>query len=286
MATRKIQRKSPIVPARVVEITLVGTFSRPASWQRRDTPQGDAAEIKLMQAGTWHPCTEDFLAVANVPNARAKLTTVHDPIGTFGQVLGAILDTADDGETHRRAPRSIKRLNLISHGLGESGRTPIYGLSGDIADDGGCFLHGSLEEAGTPGRPLQSRGIDEALLDWLDTRQPELRDQCRQRFREDGEIGLILCNSGGSSFARNVANLAQRLARTFDVAVLAFDDEVVYHSYFEHERFVRRDLTSVGQSGTQGRGYACAVPVPKELAGTHLRFSPTASVAKPAKSAP
>jgi hypothetical protein len=267
------KRKSPAVPPRVVELTLVGTFARPGSWGRRGTPQGDEKEWELMQAKTWHPCTEDFQEVANVPNTQRKLTTVFNPIRSIGDFLGAILDLGASGGEPRRPKRSIKRLNLISHGLGASGVPPIYGLSGEIAADGGCSLFGSLPEHGDPNRPMNSRGIDEALIEWLDTTAKDLRDQCRERFREDGEIGLVLCNSGGNSFALNVGILRGKLENTFQTKVRAYDDEIVYHAYHQGGRFVRRNHTSIGMSGAQGAGYFCAVSVPDALAGKHLKFN-------------
>ena len=234
MATKK---KSPAVPARVVEITLVGKFPRPAAWGKRGTPAGDAAEIKLLETKprNWHPCTEDFQDVAKVPNTQRSMTQIYNPLSNIGELLGAILDLGS-GNTPRRPERSIKRLNLISHGLGAAGREPIYGLSGEIEDDGTCFLFGSVPEGAGPNganAPMDSRGIDGQLLHWLNTTAKDLRDQCRARFREDGEIGLVLCNSGGNAFATNVAMLRGQLAKTFNVAVLAYDDEIYYHQYFD-----------------------------------------------------
>jgi hypothetical protein len=273
MAATKKKIRTPALPARVVELTLVGSFPRPKEWKGRGTPAGDAEEIRLMEAEAWHPCTEDFQQVANVPNTNGKLTTVFKPMKSIGDVLGAILDLGSDGGEPRRAPGTIKRLNLISHGLGESGRQPLYGLSGTIAADGGCFLDGSKHEGGDPNRPMASPGIDEGLIEWLNTSAAGLRDQCRERFRADGEIALIMCNSGASTAAMNVGNLAMQLARTFQVPVLTFGDRVVYHNVFLNGRITTRNRTSVGKYGEQGLGYECAVSVPAELAGKHLKFS-------------
>ncbi len=79
-----------------------------------------------------------------------------------------------------------------------------------------------------------------------------------------------------------------QLAKTFAVRVLGYDEEIMYFNTFEEakSRFVDRDLTRVGaidlataNQSQFGEGYPCAITVPDNLAGKHLKFN--RDVAKP-----
>ncbi len=273
-------KRSPVVPSRGTEVTLVADFPRPKAWGKRGTKSGDAAEIAVLQAGGWHPTTDDFMQVANVPNTghKGKPLTEIIKIKTMGEFLGAILGTGAGGKP-TRPKHSIKRLNLISHGIGEPGREPLYGLSGEIKANGDCFLNLSVPENGDPNAPMASGGIDQSVLQWLNGSAKSIRDECRERFREDGEIGLILCNGAGAPLAILASLLMPEMGKAFNVRMRGYDEEIVYDNTFNANSFVSRDLTRIKSQTQSGIGYFCAVPVAKPLAGLHLKF--TKDIAKP-----
>lgn len=293
MASKK---RTPAVPARGLEITLVANFPRPKAWGQRGTAAGDAKEIGVMEAKNWHPGTDDFLEVANVPNraSKGKRLTEVTIVDNMGGFLGAILGTDSQGNS-KRPTNSIKRLNLISHGIAPIGGEPLYALSGRIADNGDCFLHLSVPEQGDPNRPMQSGGIDQSVIDWLNHSAKSIRDECRARFREDGEIGLIMCHSSGAPLAALSKLLLPAMGKTFNVMARGYHTEIVYESDFRVSArnadgtpstatFVFRNHTRIADSNTAGLGYFCAVPVPKDLAGEHLKFS--RDIPKPASPSP
>ena len=241
-----------------------------------------------MIAKLWHPTTDDFLTVANVPNTgqRKPLTSVFT-IKTVGEMLGAILDLDPAGKP-RRPVHSIKRFNIISHGIARVGKPALYGMGGTIKDDGSCFINLSIpENPGDPNAPMGG-GLDESVLNWLDTTAKSLRNDCRDRFRDDGEIGLILCNSAGVPLGFSSQLLMPALGKTFNVRVRGFDDEIVYDNLFDTttNRIKTRDLTKIGQgtANPEGPGYLCDVTVAPALAGLHLAFNK--DVPKPATPTP
>ena len=281
-------KKSPAVPTRGTEVTVVGNFPRPAAWGTRGSASGDAAEVPLMLAKTWHPTTDDFLTVANVPNIGQKkpLTRVF-VIDNVGEMLGAILDLDAKGKP-RRPLQSIKRFNIISHGIAQIGKFALYGMAGTIRDNGDCFINLSIPENNNDPNAPMGGGLDESVLDWLDTTAQSLRNDCRDRFRKDGEIGLILCNSAGVPLGFASQLLMPRLAKTFNIRVRGYDDEIVYDNLFDTQtkRIKKRDLTKIGQgtNNPEGSGYFCEVKVAKAFAGLHLEFNK--NVDKPSKSSP
>jgi hypothetical protein len=280
------KKKSPAVPPRGTEVTLVADFPRPATWFKRNTAAGDAKEIAVMRAKGWHPTTDDFMVVAQVPNTgkkRTEIFTVHN----VGEMLGAILDLGS-GDVARRPKRSILRLNIISHGIAQPGKPTLCGLGGTIEDDGTCKVNLSVSERSGPQAPMRG-GLDESVLAWLNSTAASIRDDCRERFREDGEIGLVLCNGGGVDLSPVSQQFMPALARTFNVRVRGYDDEVLSDNTFDEQtlRFVERDLTKIGKrertATSFGFGYFCAVPAPEKLAGKHLEFNRDASKPAPAK---
>jgi hypothetical protein len=270
-------KKSPAVPPRGTEVTVVANFPRPAAWGQRGTAAGDAAEIALMTTKKWHPTTDDFLAVANVPNTgqRKPLTTVFT-INNVGEMLGAILDLDASGKP-RRALHSIKRFNIISHGIAVIGKPALYGMAGTIKDNGDCFINLSIPEVpSNPNAPMGG-GLDESVLDWLNNTAKSLRDDCRARFRDDGEIGLVLCNGAGVPLGFSSQQLMPLLGKAFNVRVRGFDDEIFYDNTFDTttNRLKTRDLTKIGatSSNPEGPGYLCDVTVAPAFAGLHLAFN-------------
>jgi hypothetical protein len=281
------KKKSPVVATRGTEVTVVANFPRPAAWKTRGTAGGDAAEIAVMNAKNWHPTTDDFLIVANVPNTGQKkaLTEVFT-INNVGELLGAILNLK--GNTPTRPKNSIKRLNIISHGIARIGKPALYGMAGTIRANGDCLLNLSVPETtADPSGPLKG-GLDESVLAFLDSTAKSIRDDCRARFREDGEIGLILCNSAGVPLGISSQQLMPQLGKTFNVTVRGYDDEIFYDNTFNltTNRFIKRDQTKIGatSSNPTGDGYFCDVKVAKAFAGEHLKFNK--DVAKPAKPNP
>jgi hypothetical protein len=265
------------VPGRGVEVTVVGDFPRPKAWGVMGSKAGDAAEIPLMKARTWHPTTKDFLAVANVPNTGLKkpLNEVI-LISNFGELLGAILKLDSKGDPTRPL-RSIKRLNIISHGIAQGGKFALYGMGGTIDDNGACRIYKSVpEDPKNPNAPMGG-GLDESVLEWLDGTGMGIRDDCRARFRDDGEIGLILCNSAGIPLGPASQMLMGQVRTSFNVKTRGYSDEIYYPSDIDEQtmRILRRDYTRIGKGGIDehaGLGYFCDVKVPDQYAGRHLKF--------------
>ncbi|OGR95113.1 MAG: hypothetical protein A2V88_17905 [Elusimicrobia bacterium RBG_16_66_12] len=279
--------KSPVA-SRGTEVTLVANFPRPTAWGARGKATGDAAEIAVMKTGKWHPTVDDFMEVAQVPSTgqKRRLTEIFT-VDNVGEMLGAILDLGS-GNKARRKKHSIKRLNLISHGIAQLGKPALYGLGGTIADNGDCSINLSVAETPQdPNGPMRG-GLDESVLNWLDTTAKSLRDDCRARFREDGEIGLVLCNSGGVPLGFSSQQLMPKLGQTFNVRVRGFDDEIYYDNTFDgaKNRFTDRNQTKIGRSSSNpsGIGYFCEVKVAARFAGKHLEFNK--SFAKPTKPTP
>jgi hypothetical protein len=265
------------VPTRGIEITLIGDYPRPTAWGKLGSAKGDGAEIPLMQSGAWHPTTEDFLAVAAVPNEGTTLKTRRTEVFTIhsvGEMLGAI--SSPTGPL--RPLRSVGRVNLITHGMAPVGKEPLIGLAGRIDANGDCFL--GLSVAETPSdvnAPSSGKGLDMSVVSWLNGSGKSLRDQVRAVLRPDAVLALICCNSGGDRAALNLmgSRLATELGRTFDVAVGTYDSEVQYLSTFRDGKILTRDITKVASRSESGPGYFCHVAVPARLAGAHLKFTNT-----------
>jgi len=132
-------------------------------------------------------------------------------------------------------------------------------------------------------------GLDESVLAWLDGTGKSVRDDCRARFRDDGEIGLILCNSAGVPLGLASQMVMPQVGRAFNVRIRGYDDEIRYMSEFDEatSKFTRRNWTRIGKgdfgSGA-GIGYFCEVKVDQKYAGAHLAFNK--DYAKPATPTP
>lgn len=257
----KNKKRSAVAPLQGAEVTLVAAYPRPKGWGTFKTASGDAKEIKVIESGNWHPCTDDFLIVANTPNIGAQRTEIV-MVSSFGEFLGAILD----GPAGPRPAGSIRRLNVISHGV-----PGLISFGGRVDDNGDCFLNLSRQATTSNPTAPMGGGLDTSVVNWLDTTAKATRDDCRKKFHAKADIALILCNGGlGAS-----ATLSVDIARSFAVAVRGYREEVFFHRLFSDGRILERNLTSVGRDGPRGKGYPCRVPVPVELAGNHLQFTVT-----------
>src|ERR1041385_561599 len=81
-------QKTGRVPFRA-EISPVATFERPKSWGVKNSAKGNAVEKRLLTQGTWHPTTDDLLAVAETPNQgrqRTEVITVTDLNGLLSSM--------------------------------------------------------------------------------------------------------------------------------------------------------------------------------------------------------
>jgi hypothetical protein len=125
-------------------------------------------------------------------------------ISTFGTFLGSI-----------QANRNISRIDLITHA------TPgIIGLKGKVDRIGDVNLEGD------GASPLENRGISFTGLTWLNTTDAgkALRNELRKNFALTARIFIFACNGG---LAQGLGML-QDLARTFNVAVSGFTEEIDY----------------------------------------------------------
>ena len=121
-------------------------------------------------------------------------------------------------------------------------------------------------------------GLDESVLEWFDGTGKGLRDDCRARFRDDGEIGLILCSSAGIPLGPASQMLMRQVGQSFNVKIRGYTDEIYYPSDFDEKakKILLRDYTRIGKGGIDGSaglGYFCDVDVPPKYAGKHLMFN-------------
>jgi hypothetical protein len=192
---------------------MVGDFAR--AWST-DSEEIDAMDPELDNGLNWSPSTRDFAAVANATVGNGGMV-----VSTFGHFLGAI-----------QANRNISRIDLITHA------TPgIIGLKGKVDRIGDVDLEGD------GATPLENRGISFTGLTWLNTTNEgkALRNQLRQNFNVSARIFIFACNGG---LAQGLGML-QDLARTFNVAVSGFAEEIEYQPEFDTKRrfFISRNLT-------------------------------------------
>ena len=279
------KRRTPAVAARGTELTIVCTYPRPGAWGKLGTADGDAKEIAILQSGKWHPTTDDFLHVANVPNRGSKSApTEIFEVKTVGEFLGAIMFKGGGD----RKDATLARVNIIGHGSASLGKDTLIGLSGRIADNGDCFLNLSVpDDPADPNAPMSGGGFDESVTTWLDTTAKSVRDTARKKLRPDATLALILCNGGGTALSAIASRLIQQLANCFNVTTKGYNEEIDYQTTFDTvtKRIIERSNTAIGATSTQPHlpGYPCHVVVPTALAGTHLAFQVTKT---PAKSTP
>lgn len=265
-------KKTPAVPDRGIEVTVIASYPRPRAWGTFGSPAGDAEEIRLSNAGTWHPTSDNFRIVANTPNQfKRNLTEVFD-VSTVGEFIGAF--TQKNGKD--RPPKSVARVNIVAHG-----NPGLIGLSGTLDDAGNVSLASSRREtAADPFAPSNGGGLDASVASWLNGSGKPFRTLARNVLRDDAELHLILCNGG---LGRGVA-LMQDLAMALNLVVRGFSDAVFCHFTFDATKIRERNITSIGRNGRQGPGYQCFVKVPPAFAGDHLK--PDRSAAKPQTPAP
>jgi hypothetical protein len=265
-------KKTPAVPDRGIEVTVIASYPRPRAWGAFGTSAGDAVEIRLAGAKTWHPTTDNFRIVAGTPNQFKKgLTEVFD-ISTVGEFIGAF--TQKNGKD--RPAKSVGRVNIVAHG-----NPGLIGLSGSLDDAGNVSLANSRREtASDPFAPSSGGGLDASVASWLNGSGKPFRTLARNVLRDDAELHLILCNGG---LGRGLA-LMQDLALSLNLVVRGFSDAVFCHFTFAGQRILERNITSIGENGSQGKGYQCFVKVPQAFAGDHLK--PDRSAAKPQTPAP
>jgi hypothetical protein len=255
------------------EVSAISSYPRPKAWGAFGTAAGDLAEINASrtQGSHWSPTTDYFRIVAQTPHQhKAGITQIFE-IATVGEMLGAMLR---DTKGKDRPKHSIRRFNILAHG-----NPGLIGLSGDVSDTGDVTFVSVNNE---PSDRLNWHRIDTSVINFLNGQGKSVRDQVREKFVPNGEIALILCGGGvGQGLL-----LALDLARTFHVTVRAYKEEIFYQFDFNQStnRIIDRNITSVGQSGTQGKGYLCFVTVPANLAGSHLQF--TATAPKPSQPSP
>jgi hypothetical protein len=253
-------------------VSVVADFPRPWS--------DDRDEIEVMKVGNWHPTYRDLNAVANTPNTidDVRRTDVQE-VATVGDLIGALQWSRGSKERERR-PRSVKRLNIFSHG-----NPGLVALSGTVSAGGAVSL-------GDPNTHKNERKqLDGKAISWLneldplkpDANGPRFRDMARGKLHADAEIWLILCNGAGIGRA---FELAREIANTFGVAVYAYETEIYYHPDYDEKRGIvlSRTTTSIGEKGEPGTGYYSMEKVYLDKAktkrlGAHLnkatRISPT-----------
>jgi len=172
-----------------VQITTVGNFSRP--WTN------DVDEIEAIRSGEWFPSTDDFIAFAAKSRA-TKGKRIVPIVGSTEAFIHLILN---------QKPKSISRINLITHGGVAS-----IGFHGDVIPNNVTFddeldlgvLTGFLRDG------LVHKG---RTLQWTDV---------ENRFADNAVFVIYGCNVGMSeSFIQDVADF-------FDIRVQAFKHELKY----------------------------------------------------------
>lgn len=253
----KRRKMTSAAPPQLVELTLVASFPRP--WK---SDGEELAAIPIRKR--WHPSSVDFYAVAETPNRGRPNATIVREVTDVDSFIGAI--TCSDLRAKTPRPNgNIGRLNIISHG--SSG---VLSLSGRVLANGGVPLgRGS-------SNPRNDERIDQTTLNWFNETEKgrAYRGLIRAKLNPGAEIWLIMCRSAGigDSFI-----VARELAETFGVKVMGYSSEVWYHP---DENLVcpvgdpacvgGRNMTSIGENGTKGRGYFCMVKVPDAFAGKHM----------------
>jgi hypothetical protein len=265
----KRKKHTSVQPPILVELTMVAQFSGP--W-KVDDPE----EVAAIQARRWHPTTMDFEAVANTPNAGFKLATTVQFVRDVDELIGQIYYQNYKAKIVR-PNQNLGRVNLISHG-GKG----VFALSGQVHTDGSVHLGDG------DANPRYDQRIDERTLEWFNTDEVgrTYRTMIREKLHPKAEFWLILCNGAcvGKSYIA-----AQELANTFGRTVRAYADEVWCHpdrsGANNHIQchggdaacIMGRNMTSIGENGTQGRGYSCQAKVPEAFAGKHMPAAETIS---------
>ena len=165
----------------------------------------------------WMPGEKDF---------EAGLGKVDFVVSTFAEFLGAVSS---------KPVGSIKQVNFVSHGS-----SLTIGMSGE------CI--GDKSKSGTPGTVTFSNVLKSG--DLIGTDLEEMAKAVRDRFREDGEITLYLCNAGMNH------GLRKEIQDALKVKVRGFRVEIRYCPRFERtgKRVTKMERNRVTTSTDCGSG--------------------------------
>lgn len=213
-----------VVKPKTVVLNLVGDFENP--WKNNPTE-----ESKRIESFKWHPATDSFEAV--IGGASTKISGLSNFLGAIKQ----------------QKPHTIQRINIFSHG-----NFGLISFAGRIEKEtGDVFLNVStaldLKITNTEPIPL-GNGREQ---DSMGTVARQLQD----RFQEDAQIVLFLCNSGSDP------ELLQAIANTFHVTVKGFSHQVWVCAEWDKvpgPPKIDRGFTSSNKCKTKQRGFAHLIP--------------------------
>jgi hypothetical protein len=265
-------RKLEVLPEpKGVEVVLIASF--PSPWRGRPAAEIEALNKKI---GYWQATSADMRAIAesqakqdsspdaveNRPPELGELKLEADNIHTI-LTLGDFLDTA----INKYEDHSIARLVLITHS-----DQNVLAFSGNIRINSDQTADVTWPRASNvdfdPSVP-SSQVFNETVAR-LDTMQwlgenPDGKYKLQQfinKFSENGEIVLISCKAGTSGFSlspKHTSALAY-LLKDADIPIKATNDQIWYWTKASGNTIADRDLISVGEHGTQGRGYRHILP--------------------------
>jgi hypothetical protein len=251
-----------------VEINFIGNYPRPAEWGVFRSAAGDAAEIEVDARGKreekdesgndvhWSPTTEYLRIIGKTPGDTFEVLNNKQ---TVGGLFGAILNDKD-GKT--RPKKSVRRVNIISHG-----RSGLIGLDGTVSKDGVVRLGASVaERPGDPDSPMESTAIDQSVIDWLNGNAQSVRDDVREKFTDNADILLFLCDGGSAAGLLMLNNLATALG----VLIRAYKQPVHYMFEFKNGRITNRNLTATSATSEHKAGYPTTRAVGKDQRGEHM----------------
>ena len=200
--TLQAQQTRPTPPPGGIELTLVGHFPRPGTWN-------DAVEKARIAAKTWFPHTLDFRAVGG--SGSVEIASEWDFLLKIVQ-----------------ARSQISRLNFFSHAKENGG---LVAMEGSVFADG---TNVGLGAGWTQVIAGQGTIMDPYAKTWGDFGQNSgtvtvtvgtttfTLDTVRAKFTEDAVIWLYLCHGASDPV------LFQEIANTFQVKVKGFSKELVY----------------------------------------------------------
>lgn len=228
-------QKSPATTAKR-EIVVVASFPYPWASLKE--------EIDALDQSQWNPSVEDMRKVAEKD---AKSANIFD-MTNLEELLGAISDAADG---------TLERLIVITHS-----NDSLIALAGSMSY-GGVKGQVGLGTA-NPSNWMKSRGLDQNVVNWLNTDNTQgrpQRDAARAKFTADGEVIFVSCHGGGSGYAPPL--FLMDFAGALAVKVKAYTDAIAYHPDYDSPNHTApkpykmkdRSITSVGMGGTQGKGF-------------------------------
>ncbi|MGW2292040.1 hypothetical protein [Streptomyces phaeochromogenes] len=204
------------------ELSVVANFPYP--WTTL------TAELDALDSGSgrWFPSAKDWLAIAGKnPAGRMPFT-----IDTFGELLGAILESAQRGK--------IRRLNFFSHAN-----------PGEIAMKGAFnTITGDVTWQQDADDPIHSEGIDVSVVSEMKSRlsaDTGLAKRLKDAWTPEAELWLYACHAGtGTALPKELANL-------FGVTVRAFDGEIRFFPDYQRspDKMKSRDCVGVGNTQTR-----------------------------------